>query len=338
MAARAPHGQRQRAGRREQLCVNRSRRSRRSGVIDDRGEIEMKVVDAHMHLCNLDQVRYPWLETPADNWFIGPYGSIAKSHSLDDFLGGTGDIEVVKTVHIENGSAESHWLAESRWVQSIADNPRSGGRPNAIVAGIDLSRPNAEELLRRQAEIPGVRGVRQILNVHPDPYYAFAGRDFMREEGWRAGFARLARFGLSFDLQIYPSQMLQAALLAADHPDTLIILNHTGMFVDRHSTSGWRTWRDGMRELASQENVAVKISGMGMIDHQWTVESIRPYVLETIDCFGVERSMFASNFPVDGLYGTYSGLWQAYEDCVSGMSSWEKERLFRSNAERFYRM
>jgi predicted TIM-barrel fold metal-dependent hydrolase len=298
----------------------------------------MKVVDPHMHLCNLDQVRYPWLETPADNFFIGPYGSIAKNLFLDEFLSGTGDIEVVKAVHVENGSADSHWLAESRWLQSVADDPASGGRPNAIVAGIDLSRSDAEDHLRRQAEITGVRGVRQILNVHHDPYYDFVGYDFMREEAWRAGFALLARFGLSFDLQIYPSQMPQAARLAADHPGTLMILNHTGMFVDRNSPEGWRAWREGMRKLAAQENVAVKISGMGMIDHRWTVESIRPYVLETINCFGMERSMFASNFPVDGLYGTYSALWHAYENCVSGISGAEKEKLFRSNAEKFYRI
>lgn len=108
-----------------------------------------------------------------------------------------------------------------------------------------MSLPDAEDYLRRQAEIPLVRGVRQILNTHENPFYDFVGRHFMHEESWRRGFALLARFGFSFNLQIYPSQMPEAARLAAAHPDTLMILNHTGMFVDRHSPAGWRTWRDG---------------------------------------------------------------------------------------------
>ena len=160
----------------------------------------------------------------------------------------------------------------------------------------------------------------------------------MREPAWRAGFKLLKKFGFSFDLHIYPSQTRDAAELAKDNPETTIILNHTGMFVDRDSVAGWRTWRDGIRTLAALPNVMVKISGMGMLDHHWTVESIRPLVLETIDAFGLDRSMFASNFPVDRLYGSYPNLWRAYFACVGGMSADEKEKLFRTNAERIYRI
>jgi len=84
--------------------------------------------------------------------------------------------------------------------------------------------------------------------------------------------------------------------------------------------------------------VYVKISGLAMFDHQWTVESLRPYVLETIDAFGAERAMFASNFPVDRLFGSYTDLWHAYAAIVEGASVAEKEALFCGNAERFYRI
>jgi predicted TIM-barrel fold metal-dependent hydrolase len=93
-----------------------------------------------------------------------------------------------------------------------------------------------------------------------------------------------------------------------------------------------------MRELAACPNVAVKISGLGMLDHLWTVESLRPLVLETIDAFGTERSMFASNFPVDRLYRDYATLWRAFEAIVYGASEAEKAALFRGNAERIYRL
>ena len=93
-----------------------------------------------------------------------------------------------------------------------------------------------------------------------------------------------------------------------------------------------------MRELVACPNVAVKISGLGMLDHRWTVESLRPLVLETIDAFGTERSMFASNFPVDRLYRDYATLWRAFEAIVHGASEAEKAALFRGNAERIYRL
>ena len=95
----------------------------------------------------------------------------------------------------------------------------------------------------------------------------------------------------------------------------------------------------GVRAVpATRENVAVKISGLAMFDHRWTVESLRPYVLETIDAFGTARAMFASNFPVDRLFGSYTDLWNAYAAIVEDASVEEKDALFRRNAERIYRI
>ena len=160
----------------------------------------------------------------------------------------------------------------------------------------------------------------------------------MREPQWRKNFALLKKYSMSFDLQLYPSQMKEAAELAGEHPDTQFIVNHAGMFVDRSSVEGFRAWRDGLRALAECPNVAVKISGLAMFDHQWSIESFRPYVLETIDTFGCERAMFASNFPVDRLFATYEGLWNAYASIVEDLSDTEIDALVKSNAERIYRI
>jgi len=206
------------------------------------------------------------------------------------------------------------------------------------VAYANLAEPDVGALLAAHAAHRNVRGIRQILNVHTDPYYDYVGRHFMREPQWRRGFALLEKHRLSFDMQIYPSQVPEAVEVARAHPGTTIILNHTGMFVDRSSVAGWRAWRDGLRALAACPNICVKVSGLGMIDHQWTVESLRPYVLEAIDAFGVQRSMFASNFPVDRLYSTYAALWSAFEQIVAGATEQERAALFRGNAERVYRI
>jgi predicted TIM-barrel fold metal-dependent hydrolase len=297
----------------------------------------MQVVDSHIHLWDLKTHRYPWLENPGVS-FVGDARDLKHDYLLDDLLREAGDIEVVKLVHVEANHDPADPVEETRWLQSIADRPESRGMPNANVAGVDLSSPNAPALLEAHASFANTRGIRQILNVHEDKLFDYVGRHFMREPQWRENFALLRRHDLSFDLQLYPSQMEEAAALARAHPDTLLIVNHAGMFVDRNSVAGYRAWREGLRVLAGCKNVVVKISGLAMFDHRWTVESLRPYVLETIDTFGVERAMFASNFPVDRLFGSYTDLWRAYAAIVDGASVSEKEALLRRNAERYYRI
>jgi predicted TIM-barrel fold metal-dependent hydrolase len=297
----------------------------------------MQVVDSHIHLWDLKTHRYPWLENPGVS-FVGDARDLKHDYLLDDLLGEAGDIDVLKLVHVEANHDPADPVEETRWLQSMADRDASRGMPNAIVAAVDLSAQNAPALLEAHGSFANTRGIRQILNVHDNKLFDYVGRHYMREPQWREHFALLRRYDLSFDLQLYPSQMEEAAALARAHADTVLIVNHAGMFVDRNSVAGYRAWRDGMRLLAACPNIAVKISGLAMFDHHWTVESLRPYVLETIDTFGVERAMFASNFPVDRLFGSYANVWCAYAAIVGDASEAEKDALFRRNAERYYRI
>lgn len=302
----------------------------------------MQVVDAHMHFWDLDTHHYPWLAEPGTS-FVGDARLLKHNYLPADFLRDAGDIEVVKAVHVEANHDPRDPVEETRWLQSLADAGQEVAGmtrrlPDAIVAAADLAAPDAAEVLAAHARYANARGIRQILNRHPNPLYNYVARDYLRDETWRKHFGLLARYGFSFDLQLYPAQMKEAAQLAAAHPDVQIVVNHAGMFVDRNTVAGYREWRDGMRALAARPNVAVKISGLAMFDHAWTIESFRPYVLETIDTFGAERAMFASNFPVDRLFGGYGDLWRAYAGIVGGASDDERQALFRRNAERIYRI
>ena len=294
----------------------------------------LQVVDPHVHFWSPAALHYPWLAEPRLT-FMGDHSSLAREHGPAEFLRAAEGVDVLKVVHVEAGHDPADPVAETAWVQALAG---PCGMPHGIVAYADLSSPGAGHVLARQAAHPGVRGIRQILNVHPDPLHDYVGRHFMREPAWQAGFALLERHGLSFDLQLYPGQMPEAAALARAHPGTGLVVNHAGMFVDRGGVAGWRAWRDGLRTLAACPNVSVKISGFGMIDHRWTVEGIRPYVLELVDAFGVDRAMFASNFPVDGLYGSYAGVWHAFAETVRDATATERAALFRETAERVYRI
>jgi predicted TIM-barrel fold metal-dependent hydrolase len=297
----------------------------------------MQVVDPHIHLWDLKTHHYPWLANPGVS-FVGDARALQHDYLLSDLLKDAQPVEVLKVVHVEANHDPADLVEETRWLQQVADEPLTRRMPNGIVAGVDLAAPNAAQVLEGHAAFENTRGVRQILNVHENKLYDYIGRHLMRDATWRANVALLRQHRMSFDLQLYPSQMEEAAALARDHADTQFIVNHTGMFVDRDSVAGYRAWREGMRKLAGCANVAVKISGLAMFDHRWTVESLRPYVLETIDAFGVERAMFASNFPVDRQFGSYADLWNAYAAIVGGASDAEKAALFVRNAERIYRI
>jgi predicted TIM-barrel fold metal-dependent hydrolase len=303
------------------------------------GNIPMRaIIDAHMHLWDLDRLYYSWLQdTPLPNNPAGDVSPIAyKSYGLAEYRADVGDLPLTGCVHVECGLPAKDQLKETDWLQWLADNDALG-LPNAIVAGAVLQDPEVGELLALHAQRRNVRGIRQIVNWHANPGKTYSARDMLRDDDWKRGFGLLRRHDLAFDLQIYPGQMADAARLAADHPDTRIILNHTGMPTDRDE-AGLQTWRSGMQLLARRPNVVVKISGLAMVDRQWTVESFRPFVRQTIDWFGVDRCMFASNFPVEKIYGGFAKLYAAYDAITADLSDGERDRIFAGTARRIYKI
>jgi predicted TIM-barrel fold metal-dependent hydrolase len=115
------------------------------------------------------------------------------------------------------------------------------------------------------------------------------------------------------------------------------ILDHAGMPAER-DPDGLTGWRKGLVELSRRPNVVIKLSGYGMTDLKWTVDRIKPFVLEPIELFGAGRAMFASNFPVDRLMSDYARLWGAFDELTWGASPAERESLFMGTARRIYRI
>jgi predicted TIM-barrel fold metal-dependent hydrolase len=298
----------------------------------------MKIVDAHHHLWDLEANRYPWL-SPATRHPAGDLAPICKSYLLEDFLADARNQELAKSVHLQAEIEHADAVKETAWLQAIADDPKSGGFPHAIVAFADPADPGVEAVLEAHARYPNVRGIRHLLNYEAGaPLYCATTRgDWLTDRQWRQGYALLAKYGLSFDLQIYWQQMADAADLARSFPNIQLILNHTGMPRSR-DPDYVANWRQGMRTLARAPNVAAKISGLAMFHHGWTPAIIRPFVLDTIEIFGVERCLFASNFPVDKLQSSYDVLWRAFDQITANFSESERQMLFHDNAVRLYHL
>lgn len=290
-------------------------------------------VDPHVHLWDLSHIRYPWLSPPFGE--DGPNGSveaIARDYGLDAYLGDAAGWDVRGIVHIDAGAHPADALRETEWLQAMADDR---GMPNGIVAFAALESPDVEALLAAHCAHPNVRGIRHIVNWHPDPRFSYTPADITTSADWQLGFGLLGKLHLSFDLQAYPGQFAALAGLIARHPDTQVILDHAGMAV---LGAGLNEWRRGMAALAELPNVAAKISGMGFAQRPWTPEFAREYVLETIDIFGIDRAMFASNFPTDKLFGSFEAHLSVYDAITAGFSADERLALFAGNANRLYRL
>ena len=286
-------------------------------------------VEAHHHLWELGRLQYGWLDEPgipAQTTYIGEYRMLRQDWGprrlFREFYGQN----VVKSVHVEADQSGPDPVEETLWLESVA---REFGMPNAIVAYVDLERDGAEgELDRHLAASERVRGVR----IRAQPGDPAAG-------AFRRGLATLAARGLSYDMNASPGRLASGRSMAAANPDLQVILCHTGNPV-RRDPDYFTLWRHEIDALAEMPNVACKISGLGMGDHDWTIDSIRPWVLHTIEAFGIERAMFATNWPVDALYAPYLEQVDAYRPIVAeaGLRPTVQAALLGGNAERLYRI
>lgn len=288
-------------------------------------------IDAHAHLWDLKRLPYAWLSPPFEN--KGPNGDtqkIAVDHLLTDHKREAANWNLVGMVHVDAGAKFEFALEETDWLEQLAIEH---GMPNGIVAHAQLNHPNVGALLAAHAARSHVRGIRHIVNWHADPNRTYTPRDVTQDEDWQAGYAQLKEHGLSFDLQAYPGQFPGLAKLIAKHPETQVIINHTGMGVDTVEE-----WRAGMKLLAAMPHVAVKISGLGWAKHRLEQPFVRDRVREAVDIFGVQRAMMASNFPTDRLIDSFDATLSALSEAVADFSEADRRALFARNANRIYRL
>ncbi|MEQ8656675.1 MAG: amidohydrolase family protein [Hyphomicrobiales bacterium] len=293
----------------------------------------LTICDPHIHLWDLSTGLYPGFEEPSDS-FIGNNAAIARSYLLDEYLQEADPevIEIIGAVHVEAFPTDP--LREVEVLQAVAVHSPV---PLGIVGHADLTSASIGGLLDAMMEHAAFRGIRHVVNLHDDPAFTYVQEDFLADPTFERGFAELCKRGLSFDLQLYPHQADAAAKLLQRFADTKVVVNHAAMWVDR-TPDGWARWKRALRTLAALPHVRVKVSGLGMFDRSFTAESLRPLIYETLEAFGVERCMFASNFPVDKLFSDFTTLWGQFDAISQGLSAEERALLFHRNAMAFYKL
>lgn len=279
----------------------------------------MKIVDAHQHLWDLDLFCYAWLQA---------FPTLNRSFRMADYLEATRGVEIEKSVHLECDVDEPYMLDETRNILRLADRP-----DNPLEGVVACGRPENSGFKAYMEKIvghPKLKGVRRVLHTQPD--WLGQGQTFVEN------VHSLAGYGLSFDICVLARQLPIAINLVRKCPDVTIILDHCG--VPQVKEKVLDPWRSQIRQIAELPNVFCKVSGLVAYADpaNWTAEDLRPYVEHVIECFGWERVMFGSDWPVCTLSASYKQWVGALSWLTQRAGEENRNELFHDNAIRIYRL
>lgn len=293
----------------------------------------MEIVDAHFHVWR--QADLPWLTGPMQPRIFGPYEAIRRDYPISEYLTDIAGTGVTKSVYVQANWSVEQAEDEARWIESLIAET---GWPHGLVAYADMTVPDVRPALDRLARFPHLRGIRQQFHWHENPTYRFAPHaDLCRDPAVQKNVARLADYGLVFDLQVFDDQMAGASELADACPDVTFVLQHSGMLEDL-SDEGRAKWRRAMSGLAKRPNVVSKLSGFGTFQHQLDHDLIGWLTTETVAMFGADRCLWGSNFPIEKLWIDYAALVEAHRAAAGGLGTAEQDAIFNKTAARVYRL
>jgi predicted TIM-barrel fold metal-dependent hydrolase len=291
------------------------------------------VIDTHHHIWERKDVA--WLRDPPIRRAIGDFFGLRRDIPVEEWMHDVVPHGVVKSVHVTANWGPDRALDETRWLQGVADRH---GFPHGIVCQADLADPNIEAQLKAQKQFRNLRGVRHQIHWDSAPLRQNVSRpDLCNTPDFRRGFALLEKYDLHFELQIFPAQAPYAVELINAFPGTRIILVHAGNLTER-TPAVIEQWRNSLMQIAAFSNVHVKISGLNMFTPDWTIKNMRQSIRDTIQVFGIERTIFGSNFPLEKLHSSYANLIEAYRTVLSEYSEADQRKVLHDNGAAFYRV
>ena len=287
-----------------------------------------EIVDPHVHLWDLSHhgAWYPSLTgkpRAGEDGGLGDTSGLRRDYLLPQYEADAQNYRVSKLVHVTATQASGSYRDETRWLEGMK---AECGRPHALIAAIDpgLSLPEISRELDALQACDSLRGIRVVFGLDPG---ASATRELLR---------MLSERGLIFELVAHPHNALEFARLLEKLPDLRVVLEHMGWPTAPNEAGHFVQWQTGMRALAGLGTVACKLSGLAMALHEISEARMRPWIEAAIEDFGIDRCCFASNFPVDGLYGSFNDLYTVYRSISAGLGAAAERQLFVTNAERIY--
>jgi L-fuconolactonase len=276
----------------------------------------MMIIDAHQHFWQLSKpFNYGWLRSPQN-------APINRDFLPDDLLPHLKSTGVQKSIFVQT----QHNLDETRWVLGLAEQHDFLA---GVVGWVDLASPRCEEQLLEFRANPKFVGVRHITQDEPD-------EDFIVRPDILRGLKVLERRQVPFDLLFYVKHLKHAATVARAVPELPLVIDHLSK--PRIKDRAKDDWLPHLRAAAACSNIFCKLSGLVTEADwkRWKADDLKPYVQAALDCFGPERLMFGSDWPVCELAASYEQVFQALCDALGPISASERAAIFGGTAMRFY--
>jgi L-fuconolactonase len=273
-------------------------------------------IDSHQHF---------WIYNPSEYGWISDEMEILKKDYLPDQLqpdlvsaGFDGSIVVQARQSLE----------ETRWILDLAEQ---NNFIKGVVGWVDLCSPGVEEQLVQFSGHPKLVGVRHVIHDEPDD-------NFILREDFLCGISHLKKFGLTYDILIFPQHLPNTIQFVSQFPEQFFVLDHIAkpLIKDKKISP----WREGIEKLARFRNVYCKLSGIVTEANvkKWKQEDLIPYLDIVFDAFSPDRLMIGSDWPVCRIAGLYKQIMEVISDYIKTYSDEDKNKILGENAIRVYRL
>ena len=273
-------------------------------------------VDAHQHFWQFDPVR--------DNWITSDMAAIQKNFMPDD----------LQPLLAQNGfdgcvAVEAHQSEEQ--TDFLVGLANGHSIIKGVVGWVDLQAENIAERLEHFSQYKIIKGFRHVLQGEPQ-------RDLMLSTNFVRGIAALQEFDFTYDILIFPDQLIYSKNLAAQFPEQKFVIDHLAKPPIRKKEI--KEWTLDIESIAILPNVYCKVSGLVTeADWKgWEKDDFRPYIDAIVENFGVDRIMFGSDWPVCLVAASYNEVVDVVKDYFSSFSTDEQQKVFGGNAVQFYNL
>jgi L-fuconolactonase len=278
------------------------------------GVLAAMKIDTHHHFWKYNNRDYVWIAAGMDK--------LRRDHLPADLLPVMTTTGITATVAVQARQC----LEESAWLLQLADE-----YPfiRAVVGWVDLSSDRVIEQLETLAQHPKFRGVRHVVHDEPDD-------NFMLRESFLNGLSQLKRFGLTYDLLLFPRHLPIACDVVKRFPDQPFVLDHIAKPPVR--AREMEPWASDLKRLAGFANVFCKISGLVTEAKwdSWKAQDFEPYLDVVLSAFGPHRLMIGSDWPVCTLAAEYTSVIKVETDYISRLSANEQHAILEQNPIEFY--
>lgn len=278
----------------------------------------MTHVDAHHHFWNPTRGDYGWM--PQDDPIL------SHTYAPVDLFSAIENTGVSQTVLVQAAPT----VHETEYLLGIADACPTVAK---VVGWISFEDERELETLRRLAQHPKFAGVRPMIQDLPDD-------DWMLRKDVQWAYAALIDLDLTFDCLGFPRHLAHFHTLLTRYPELHAVVDHCmkPQIRDR-SGAHFEMWADGMQRIAEDTSAYCKLSGIVTeADTDWSMDALKPYTDRVIRCFGAERVMWGSDWPVARLRLEYEDWYAMCQDLTASLSEAERASIFSGSARRFYRI